>query len=212
MRLLGELVAEAVDEPRRDLAQPVAAEEPLEVPEPPAVVDERLLGQVELLGAPPSLGEHAEGLVDRASRARPSRRSSRSSPRLKPRRHPRAPLDLLDDPLGLELRPGPIPALLVGAEGDLVVAAVRTHLRAVADGLPVRPRALDDVALGWAGHQKTCLWLSRSISIARAVAVAGVLGRFRDRWSRPHARTGPASALRVIQHIGCFCLHVLDDP
>ena len=64
LRLLGELVAEAVDQPRRDLAQPVAAEEPLQVVEPPAVVDEGLLREVELLGAPPALRRTAEGLVD----------------------------------------------------------------------------------------------------------------------------------------------------
>jgi hypothetical protein len=49
LRLLGELIAEAVDQSGCDLAQPVAAEEPLQVCEPPAVVHERLLGQVELL-------------------------------------------------------------------------------------------------------------------------------------------------------------------
>ncbi len=49
LRLLSELIAEAVDQAGRDLAQPVAPEEPLQVFEAPAVVHERLLGQVQLL-------------------------------------------------------------------------------------------------------------------------------------------------------------------
>jgi hypothetical protein len=44
-----QLVPEAVDELRRDLAQSIAAEEPLEVAEPPLVVVDGVLIKTELL-------------------------------------------------------------------------------------------------------------------------------------------------------------------
>lgn len=60
-----ELVTEAVDDARGDLAEAVAAEELLDVAEPPLVVIDRVRGEPELLGEPPSFGEHPEALVDR---------------------------------------------------------------------------------------------------------------------------------------------------
>src|SRR5207248_311413 len=142
----------------------------------------------------PPLGEHTEGLVDLHAERR-HRLIEPVLAWLKPRRNPRPALDLLHDPLGLELRPRPVPSLLVGAERDLLVAAVGPHLRAVADGFAVRPRALHDVALGWPGHQITLRLVSCCIDVARAVAGAGALGGRRDRWSGPHRRTRAATVL-----------------
>lgn len=62
MRLFGELIAEAIDQLGRDLAQPVAAEEPLEIREPPAVV--HVIVRARLVARPQRLYWATAALVD----------------------------------------------------------------------------------------------------------------------------------------------------
>jgi hypothetical protein len=151
-----QLIPEAVDQPRRDLAKPVAPKETLQVAEPPLIVIDGVFVETKLLGAPPALGKDTEALVDMHAERR-HRVLETVLARLEPRRNPRSPVDLLRDPLRLQLGAGPVPALLVGAERDLLVATVGAHLCAVADRLAICPRALEDVPNRRPGHQATLL-------------------------------------------------------
>lgn len=142
--LLGELVAEPVDQSRRDLVQAVAAEEPLQVAEPPFIVVDGGWLDPQLLGAPPALGKYAERLVILDAELGHLLLKAILA-RLQSWGDPCRALDLLDDPFDLKLGAGAVPALLVGAERDLI-AAIRTDLSAVADGHAIRPGAFQDVS------------------------------------------------------------------
>lgn len=83
-----QLIPEAVDQPRRDLAKPVAPKETLQVAESPLVVVDGVFVEAKLLGPPPPLRKAMEALVDMQAERR-HRVLETVLARLEPRRNPR---------------------------------------------------------------------------------------------------------------------------